>query len=254
MRITPVIAATLLLSGCLGQGPAGFTAENLVGRTFGNEAKTVLETGTANGPVLADDVVVSFTQLGQVVIAFNGAAQALTYQSAVGGYFNAAGTVALFVGTRINGAPPTPDILYLSLSNSSSSFANQLSFLVVGNNTPPAQLPTSGKATYTGKIFMTDGAQNSDVGDLSLQMNFPASELTGSFAGGFPTNTAAVFQLVPTTVSGGAFTTKLTSSDVVLTNSEFRGNFYGTFGDQIGGTVVVQTVLGNGVGQFGAAN
>ena len=85
-------------------------------------------------------------------------------------------------------------------------------------------------------------------------MNFPASELTGSFAGGFPTNTAAVFQLVPTTVSGGAFTTKLTSSDVVLTNSEFRGNFYGTFGDQIGGTVVVQTVLGNGVGQFGAAN
>lgn len=258
VRFVAFAALALALAGCIGQGDDGFTAANLTGRSFSGLAPTVLSTNSAGGPVGNAPVAVAFDADGKARIQINTVVTDLIFNSGFGGYVDATGRIGLLVGTKVAGAPPTPDILYLSVLDTTSSFADQAMFLVVGNNTLPAQLPSGGKASYTGRIFLLNGAGNSGLGDVSLEMNFPALELTGGFSATFPTDSLAGipanFQLVPAQVSGGSFSTGLTSSDLTLITSNFSGSFFGTFGDQIGGTVLIRAIEGNAVGEFGAAD
>lgn len=258
MRFAAFAVSALALSGCIGQGDGGFTFANLTGRSFSGLAPTVLSTSSADGPVGNATLAVAFDEPGKARIQINNVVSDLSFNSSFGGYTDKNGRIGIRVGTGVVGAPPTPDILYLSVLDTTSSFADQAMFLVVGNNTPAAQLPSGGKASYTGRIFLLNGAGNSGLGDLSLAMNFPALELTGGFTAIYPTDDrngiAASFRLVPAQVSGGSFRTGLTSSDVTLISSTISGGFFGTFGDQVGGTVLIRAVEGNAVGQFGAAD
>ena len=151
MRIAAGIALCVCLSGCIGSGFDGFTTQNLIGQTFGGPAASVFNVGAVDGPVGSSTLAVAFEANNAAKLQIGNKVSQLNFNSGFGGYLDSTGTIGLLVGTKIAGAAPTPDILYLSVFDGSNSFADQTLFLVVGNRTSASLLPTAGKATFEGR-------------------------------------------------------------------------------------------------------
>jgi hypothetical protein len=159
-------------------------------------------------------------------------------------------------------------------------------FLVYGYQTPPASMPTTGSATYSGTGNVsgftaiqgaTTPAGISDIaGDGSLTANFATGAITGSFtnmtatpvSGGatIPWNSVALSGSVSTTVINGVSTGNIFSGTAAVTSApanaaslaasaagSFGGGFYGPTANEVGLSWYLQDAKGSfAVGIFGA--
>lgn len=155
-------------------------------------------------------------------------------------------------------------------------------FASVGFETNPANMPTSGGATYQGGLeafgtLTIDNVPDYDfvlAGDLLIVANFDASTVSGSMQdatlitqspSGVETNQVNAI-MAQTEITGNGFETDFSvgclSGYTCTSNSQAGGAFYGPSADEVSGLVLINeaatdTVTGQvfqfeGVGAFGA--
>jgi hypothetical protein len=115
-----------------------------------------------------------------------------------------------------------------------SPFPQAPSYIVYGIQTPAAQVPKSGSATYTGIVFGSGSIVNSPVtldGTSSLSANFGSSTFTSILnITAKDTASGQLRILAPINFNGNIF------NSLVLTGNNFEGNFYGQNAAEYGAT------------------
>ncbi|MGV6838987.1 MAG: transferrin-binding protein-like solute binding protein [Planktomarina sp.] len=129
-------------------------------------------------------------------------------------------------------------------------------YAIMGANTDPANVPTSGTAVaYTGGMLGYANYNNNSYdtisGPITLTANFQNSTISGSgtFSDGNG-NAVGSFTTPSTTIVGNTFETvpniTLTTPGSTIANAQLQGDFYGPAGEEIGGTFSAtgNTVIG----------
>jgi len=122
-------------------------------------------------------------------------------------------------------------------------------YSVLGIETPQANVPTSGTATYNGTFFGTFYLTNSTVGtfttgSVALNADFGAATIGGLIDnvtdGGVATQTR--FNVDQTNINGGEFNTTISVDQsscapncATINSSNVAGKFYGPNAEEVGG-------------------
>lgn len=149
-------------------------------------------------------------------------------------------------------------------------------FFSNGSVTPTTSMPTTGTASYTGSAvgavdLTSTGAVYTFGGTASLNANFGSNSITGGITGnqaystgnssGNPTAAGTIndINLTGGTISGNAFSGTATASSTAGTagniagsSGTFRGNFYGSSAQEVGGTFNMTGTNAIVGGSFGA--
>jgi C-lobe and N-lobe beta barrels of Tf-binding protein B len=272
MRRVIAVAALAALSGCGGGGTTTTTVPvmgatipgGVVGRSFSATAARV-ETDTANPTNTSSAVVaknheaVRFLSRTKASVTFSGAAPVtVTYNSALGMFSNPTGTVVMGVYDNLGGVTNVKDMLFFVVASLPATGTQVHDAFVQGNLTPTASMPITGTATYAGAVSTRDGSGATAMGTFQFNATFGAagsSTMTGTLTGALPADPSLVLSLTPVTFSGNSFVTALTTTapGVTTTGSQLIGRFFGPSGNEVGGSVIIDTSLGTAAGVFGGS-
>lgn len=231
-----VACATLVAcDGGSGGGGGGTTAGDYRPVTLKSQVgKTYSPTGPSmailDGYSLATPDTATINFVSPTQINMNGII--LTKDSTSNTFRSADGKVVLTVDTSID-PTQTDQILYM-LGSETLSGVTTITPYVAGNRTAQADLPHGGTALYAGTMSLfNDLGQPLTTDGPVLIIGLDTGTVNGTvpFAG----KTAL---LAPTTLSGGAFSTTLSSGEAVpVVSGTIDGAFYGNQGEEIGGTL-----------------
>jgi len=157
-------------------------------------------------------------------------------------------------------------ITYVSETDGSTYLLD--GYAIMGANTDPANVPTSGTAVgYYGNLYGYANYGNNTYdgisGPVSLTANFQSSTISGS--GSFTDDDGIVlgaFEVPSTQIVGNTFETVpniiLTTPGSSISGAQITGDFYGPSGEEVAGTFAATgtTVIGDMTiqGAFVAAN
>lgn len=230
------LVACASLAACDGGGGGGVVTptayepvslSNQTGKSYTvtGPSMTILDGNTAITPETAAITFLSPTQVNMNGIVLTKDATSDTFRSADG-------KVVLTVDTAIS-PTQTDQILYM-LGRETLSGITAITPYVAGNRTALADMPHGGSASYTGTMTLYNdlGAPVTTAGPfLVIGLDTGSVNGTVAFAG---TNAL----LAPTTMSGGAFSTTLASTEPApVVSGTIDGAFYGDQGKEIGGTL-----------------
>ena len=253
MKLGLAMIGVLLISACdggtvEGSGVDGVTSSiadpnslNGVGATGGGAFVGTVATNTAAGSI---DVSLSFDNSNGVdVTVFGGTPEHLTWNATENAYVSADGIVKITPYRD----PSTPDVVVYKLSSADPTQDNNVTvYFASGNLTPGANLRTSGSATYSGNMEVTDELAQTAAGKINISVNFASAAVTGnaSIDSGTTLGPASFAWTNGVLQRGSGFSNcrgTLSSSDVTVTDSEVFGDFMGDQGQFIGGYIYVNT-------------
>jgi hypothetical protein len=246
-------AGIAMLAGCGGgAGSSGFELPQnggQVGRSFAAPAARVLLDGSPFAPVDSVPVTLRFTSATTVQVTVAGSTTQLVLDPN-GAYFDATGDIALFVANQFATDPQAQHMAYFQLGRTDPGLNDYLHFFVDGDRT--GTLPTTGGAVYSGSLGMVDGSDADNLGRIFLNVDFAGGTVDGQLSGALPADINARFDVAPASLSGGGFTSTLTSPDVTIYASRIDGTFFGPGAPELGGSVRIDTDAGNAAGVYGA--
>jgi hypothetical protein len=233
-RAILALMACATLVACDGGGGGGtptaykpVSLRNQTGKTYtvAGPSMTILDGYTTSTPKTSTITFLSPTQINMNGIVLTKDATSNTFRSADG-------KVVLAVDMAI--APTQTDQILYMLGSETLSGVTAITPYVAGNRTAQADMPHGGSASYTGTMTLYNdlGAPVTTAGPfLVIGLDTGSVNGTVAFAG---TNAL----LAPTTMSGGAFSTTLASTETVpVVSGTIDGAFYGNQGEEIGGTL-----------------
>lgn len=240
------------MTGCGGGNSSNFNTSNVIGLPFSDLATSVTITGSRFNSTQDDQVSVEFTSEttasvttpDRTVTVFRGTPET-TYESLDR-------RTTMIAGTEIVGAPVTPDMIFFTTIQSGFGIDDKSYFFVDGNETSVSRLPSDANARYSGKTLVANGAGAVTTGDVVINVNFNTNTVSGSLTNPLPSSSAD-FSIDATTLTGNEFETTLSSNNTSVFDSRMTGKVFGSTGNQIGGSIRVDTGSGNGSGLFSTA-
>ena len=207
---------------------------------------------------------ISFDGAGNVTISSAGSTpQVLSWDDSQGAYvgqgqvlFSGITTIDTTVMMTFYDDPAKPGIYiwkFVSINlPTSPSFQGVGYTAFTENPTPGANLPTSGKPTYSGTVEATDQALATADGTIRLTANLAKAIISGTITLDDGTAFGATsFGIAKATINKSAgstgFSSTLTSSDVSVSGSGVSGTFSGTTGKDVVGGFYVNDAKGDGL-------
>ena len=252
MKLGLAMIGVLLISACDGgtvggSGVDGVTSSiadpnslNGVGAT--GAGAFVLTSNDVNAGGL--DVSLSFDNSNGVELSiFGGPPIHLTWNDTQNAYVSADG----FYKITPYRDPSMPDVVVYKMAFADAAEAYDITgYFASGNLTPGANLRTSGSATYSGNMEVTDELAQTAAGKINISVNFASAAVTGnaSIDSGTTLGPASFAWTNGVLQRGSGFSNyrgTLSSSDVTVTDSEVFGDFMGDQGQFIGGYIYVNT-------------
>ena len=251
-----IIAACTMMSACSGGGSdsvpsvdlvttdSNFDEDDIVSQTFsgptvtlrGGEAERVDGSATVSS-ALSATIVVGDEQ--SILNNFGGE----TFDSVTG--------ESLFIGSRLTDGPLTEDVLYFFTTDfpAPSLAGPRVGIFVDGNDTSISNLPT-GDVTYTGVAIGFDSLSSSEIGSITLNVDFDDSSLDGTLFGINPLE--EINYDVDGTAADGTLIGVISGGDA--TNGSLTGQIYGSDADQAAGTFLIETTDTDLIGVFSATD
>ena len=241
----PQLLALLSLAACDGLGGLTndtpttsnpyppLTLSSAVGKTYVPAGPTMV---TGNGFDVVGDRSATITVISATQLLVNNSLT-LNLQSDGKTFKSDDGSYKLVVNGNVEGFT-TDQVLYMLASEELKVEGQwQTTAYVMGNTTPAADIPTSGTATYSGKmtVFNDAGVETTMEGP-TLTVDLQRATVNGTVPYG--TNVAT---LTPTALDQGTFLTTMSSggSTPVITGT-IDGTMFGASGKEIAGTVGIQ--------------
>ncbi len=199
-----------------------------------------------------DNVVVTYVSATTLDVATKNQVSRLNYDPMLGYYVSSDGSTLLAITSSIGGMAPSQNVEYYFMVKNDPVFTPFILNFAAGNTTLVANIPTA-SATYLGKAEMIDAFQNTAIGDVTLIADLSGGFVLGSTTGILPADTTLSFQFNGSANSDGSVNGNMLagSPNVTVSNSFFYGNFFGPSGDEIAGTISLNTSSGSAIGVFG---